>query len=156
MTKNEQEHWAANLRAYRMSEAEDSSDRFVELVDQADGGGLFEAKTLLSTLTTQPEDVGQGEAVISMLWGFPPSIRVQAILEELPRLERENEHSWSNSIIESAIRSCNSELIQSLNESAIEIRMTLQSVLSRISESARSRRAADIALPILKAISQVK
>ena len=67
MNEIESRQWAQTLRTLRASESEDSCDRFLELIQAAEGGGFAEAAALLSTITDQPEDAGQGEAVLSFL-----------------------------------------------------------------------------------------
>jgi hypothetical protein len=152
MNEIEIQQWAEALRSARASETEDSCDRFVELIQAAAGGGLAEAKALLSTITDQPEDVGQGEAVLSFLCRFPLDIQLKAIVAEIPRLEGEGQHEWAESLVENEARFHPDDLITVTNGESAETRMALRVVLGRISMRARSRGAVDMAVPVLNAL----
>lgn len=114
----------------------------------------MEAKVLLSTITDQPEDVGQGEAVLSLLSGFPIDVQAEAIVLEIPRFEREGQHSWSESIVETEARFRRDHLIQKANDDSSQTRAALRAVLERVSAGARSRGAVDIARPVLEALRE--
>ena len=154
MTENERVRWAERLRTIRYSGRQELSARFFDMIEAAKGGGLAEARILMSTITNQPEDAGQGEAVISILCAYPVDVRVKAIIEEIPRLERDGQQEWSNSLIEDLAKDCRDRLIHAANETSSQTRATLRAVLERVSAGARRRRAKDMALPVIKVLCE--
>jgi hypothetical protein len=154
MTETERQQWAGDLLTCRLSEDEDSCDRFVDLIQAAIGGGLAEAKVLLSTIRDQPEDVGQGEAVLSLLCSFPIDIQLRAIVAEVPRLESEGQHSWAESIVENEARFHPDHLILAAKSESSGSRIALRAVLNRVSMKARSLASVDVAGPVLEALAE--
>jgi hypothetical protein len=148
------DQWLSDLLAARKVSAEEGGfDRFLVLAEEAVGGGLFEAKGLLATITSRPEDNGEGEAVLSLLSGFKPEVDAQATIEELPRLLDQEEDEWAESMIETLARFNPDALIYAANEvSNPLLRSLLRVVLTRLSEEAQGRGANDAAGPLLLAI----
>ncbi len=141
----QQERWAEELTLARQqtNHREDGFGRFVCLAEAGRRGGLFQAKALMATITSNPEDNGEGEAVVSVLATFEPRIRILAILEELPRFRDQNELSWAESMVETEARYNPGELRQVGKQVNAEIRKLLVLLLSRISHKARNRGTAD-------------
>lgn len=152
MIPEERRHqWLSELLAARRASAEDGgTERFLALAEKAVGGGLFEAKGLVATIMSEPEDNGEGEGVLSLLSEFEPEVDAQATVEELPRLLAQQEDEWADSLIETLARFNSDALIFAANQ--VRDRFHLRIVLSRVSEKAQRRGVTDVAGPLLLAI----
>jgi hypothetical protein len=128
--------------------------QFYEIAEQAQGGGLFEAKALMATIRSEPEDSGEGEAALSLLSGFAPSVRARAILEELPWLVSEGEDDWCDSIVETEARFNFRELVAAADRSDPQALSALKTSLWRISSEDVAAGRPDIAAPVLWELSQ--
>lgn len=94
------EQWSKKLlRASKhRNDSEKNTEEFLDLVDQAfDACTLEVAKVLMNTFSAEP-DYGTQERVVSALDTAGDEILTQAILEELPRLARE-ELEWAHSLV---------------------------------------------------------
>jgi hypothetical protein len=149
--------WMTELYAARERTLEEGGfKRFMLLAELARGGGLFEAKGLVATITDTPEDNGEGEAILSLLSEFDPHVQVQAKIEELPRLEAGLEEDWSNVLIEELVRFRRKELVQVAIKANPLARLHLQVVMLRILQKSRLR--GDLALQkvLREAIEQLE
>ena len=100
MTATDFENWKRELGAARADSGEECGlNRFLDLIETARGGGLAEAKALVGTICSEPEDNGQGEAALSMLSEFPAAVQSAAVIEELVRLAGAGEDSWASTYL---------------------------------------------------------
>lgn len=150
-----QSEWLKELKAARERSGEDGGfPRFMAVAECARGGGLFEAKSLVSTISDTPEDNGEGEAILSLLAEFEPKVQVQAKVEELPRLEAGGEEEWSNVLIEELIRYRWDQLVQVVIKANPLVRSFFHIVASRILEKARLRGDSKLENLILEALQR--
>jgi len=78
--------WQLALQVAAVRDSEKRTEQFLELVDRASGRICREtARALLATFSGRP-DYGTQERVCSVLATGDPSLVLDAILEELPRL----------------------------------------------------------------------
>lgn len=148
--------WISELAAARKASSEGGGfAKFVALAEEARGGGLNEAKGLVATIMSQPEDNGEGEAVLSILSEFEPELQVRAILEELPRLQAQHENEWAESLIETLLRFMARELIQGANASSPAVRSILRLLLTRLADRAQVRGANETIEAVRLAMDQI-
>lgn len=147
MDEKRRKEWSEALRAARMNtdRGGEEFERFAELASLGSGGGLDEARALMSTITDTPEDNGEGETILSILSGFLPEVRVRAMLDELPRLEDDGDTDWANSILDTLLLECAAELTDGLRASSPRVASIARHVLKRISTYAQEERSADVA-----------
>lgn len=155
MTPNEQKtKWREELLLARRHSSEDGGfEQFMKLAEESSGGGLYEAKALASTITSVPEDNGEGEAVLALLAGFKPDIQVQAIIEEIPRLLAEHEDEWADSLVETLARFNALDLIQVARSSTEQVRFGLRTVLLRLGDQAKRSNRQDISSDLIEALT---
>jgi hypothetical protein len=119
----------------------------------ARGGGLPEAKALIATLTNNPEDNGEGEAVLSLLSEFDTSIQVRAVLEELPRLSAQGETDRCDSLVETEMRFHTTDLVAAARDSSSVVLAALNQSLLRISEQDAASGRPDLAGRVILSIT---
>jgi hypothetical protein len=148
--------WALDVVTARRRSPEDGGfERFKDLAEEARGGGLLEAKGLIATIMCQPEDNGEGEAVLSILSEFDPELQVVAILEELPRLQVQHEDEWADSLVETLARFKPGKLIQVANTSPPLVGACLRLSLRRLADHAELRGANDFVAALRTIMDQI-
>ena len=87
-----------DIQKYKKRHTEEEERKFLELVDKIFGHvDLNAAKTLMKTFLETP-DYGTQESVIGALSSAGDDIFIQALVEELPRLQREAPR-WITSLV---------------------------------------------------------
>jgi hypothetical protein len=119
-------------------------------------GSLAEAKCLAATITDNPEDNGECEAILSKLCEFDPDIAVRAIVEELPRLKGEGAHDRMESLVETEARFRPEQLAGAWAACALGPRAVLEEILQNLSVSARIAAEPDVAGDVLAAIAKFR
>ena len=157
MTATDLGNWKRQLGAARAESGEECGfNRFLDLVEAARGGGLAEAKALVGTICSEPEDNGQGEAALSILSEFPAAVQSAAVVEELVRLAGAGEDSWARSLVETEARFRPVEFIRAANGSSRETKVLAREILEAISSNATHRGAVDIAGPLIAHLTEWK
>jgi hypothetical protein len=110
------EEWKKNLlvASIRDEDDEQSFHDFTDLVEILDGTEGIEAlRVLMKTFSDKP-DYGTQESVNTIFLNFPQQLYVQAVLEELPRLEIEA-NEWVDCLMADLVRIDRDQLIKTLN-----------------------------------------
>lgn len=154
MTVSQRGDWARALWDARFSTNDGPAEwmRFAELAASAKGGGLPEAKALMATLRSVPEDNGEGEAILALLSGFDAPIQARAVLDELPRLSAEGELEWCDCVVETEVRFRTKDLVLAARQSSSAVLVILKESLLRISADAAASGDPDVAKPVLTAL----
>jgi hypothetical protein len=122
--------WERALREAAARDSVEQEKRFLELVDRASGHISRDvARALVGTFSAKP-DHGTQERVCSVLASGEPSIVLDAILEQLPRLV-EDAPEWAEILFGGEVHWRPAETCEAMRRAATEARRAAIQLLKR-------------------------
>jgi hypothetical protein len=122
--------WERKLLEASTRETRAHEERFLSLVEQAEGKiDLATAKSLMKTYSDKP-DYGTQERVESVLATADPVIIVEALLEEMPRLVEEAPE-WAETLLGQELEHRSSIVISAMNKMPQRVIEAVKTVAAR-------------------------
>lgn len=117
------DNWYVNLALVAQRKDEKEEKYFLDLVDMVDINKDYSKKTLKALMGTylDIEDYGTQERVESILVNAKPEDRIEALLEEMPRLESES-LEWAITLLGFEINENPEKLSFLINKSPLNIK----------------------------------